>query len=80
MLGPGVLKKIPQFVRAKTPESLREEMLRTNIQQKGALVFFDIQFVENFWYAWFTPIDVLNTRLPELRESLSINGPAVRKK
>ena len=80
MIGAGVLKKIPQFVKADTPESLREQMLKSNIRHKGELHFFDIQFVGGSWHAWFIPIDTMKEELPRVAEAFSINGPAVRKR
>ncbi len=50
---PANLFLIPSFLKAKTPDKLKELMLENNISKGAEFNYFDIQFVKNNWYAWF---------------------------
>lgn len=45
--------EIPNFLRAKTPEGLKKEMLKVNAILGFHNKFFDIQFVNGEWFCWF---------------------------
>lgn len=47
------LDKIPNFVKAKSPEGLRRVMLMNNIRNAMQFVYHDIQFVNGYWFAWY---------------------------
>jgi hypothetical protein len=51
---PPSLVDVPHYVRAKSPEGLIRAMLANNVKLKAYVGYFDIQFVNGFWYAWFT--------------------------
>lgn len=54
---PPSLVDVPHYVRAKTPDALIKAMLANNVKLKAYVGYFDIQFVNGYWYAWFT-IDI----------------------
>ena len=47
------LSHIPNFIKAKSPMRLRRLMLLNNVKHKGFVNYFDIQFSQGFWYAWY---------------------------
>lgn len=44
---------VPNFVKATTPELLRESMLMNNLRLKSEVKYFDIQFANGSWFAWY---------------------------
>lgn len=60
----GELNTIPNYVTARTPQGLRRAMLRVNMRLKAFASFYDIQFVNGRWYAWYWE-DVDPARQPE---------------
>lgn len=42
-----------RFVKAKTAEMLTRKMRKIQLKRGTMVPFFDIQFAEGFWYAWF---------------------------
>lgn len=46
-------KLIPAFVTARSPLGLRRAMLINNAKAGAFHRYFDIQFVQGQWYAWF---------------------------
>lgn len=54
---PPSLVDVPHYVKAKSPDGLIRAMLANNVKLKAYVGYFDIQFVNGYWYAWFT-IDV----------------------
>lgn len=44
---------VTKFVKAKTSEMLTRKMRKIQIQRGAQVPFFDIQFAEGFWYAWY---------------------------
>ena len=54
----GNIDFIPSFLKAKSPEVLRGLMLRNNAQHGVMFKYYDIQFAQGFWWAWFNvPVD-----------------------
>ena len=54
---------IPNFVTAKTPDQLRKEMFKKQVELSRKLTFFDISFDGKNWYAWYeisTKIEAFN--------------------
>lgn len=47
------IKIIPNFVQAKTADKLRESMLALQLKHQKKLRFFDIQYVNGKWIAWY---------------------------
>jgi hypothetical protein len=45
--------EIPNFVSASSPEGLRRAMLLNNVKRGSFFPYFDIQFVNGKWIAWF---------------------------
>ncbi len=45
--------EIPFFIKARTPKELQTLMIKTNIKNHTTIQYFDIQYVEGSWYAWF---------------------------
>jgi hypothetical protein len=43
----------PTFIKAKTPVSLRELMLELIVTTGLDIKFFDIQFSNGYWFAWY---------------------------
>lgn len=61
--GHGVsLLHVPHYVRAKTPDALTKAMLANNMKLKAHVGYFDIQYANGYWYAWFI-IDIEKTLL-----------------
>jgi len=46
-------EQIPNFVAARSPQGLRIAMLRNNAKFGTMFHYFDIQFVQGKWFAWF---------------------------
>jgi len=44
---------IPNFIKAKSEIGLRRLMLEINLKNQAMHKFFDIQYVNGYWYAWF---------------------------
>lgn len=44
---------IPNFIVARSPLGLRQLMLRTNAKSGAFLKWFDIQFTNGKWIAWY---------------------------
>lgn len=56
--------EIPQYIKAGSPEGLRQLMFRNNAKLGGFVNYFDITFVQEpgkkpYWIAWFF-LDVEN--------------------
>jgi hypothetical protein len=54
---PPSLVDVPHFIKARTPEALKRAMLDNNVRLKAFVGYFSIQFVNGYWYAWYT-IDI----------------------
>lgn len=46
-------KLIPQYVSARSPQGLRRAMIMLNAKSGAWHKFFDIQYVDGRWFAWF---------------------------
>lgn len=46
-------EEIPNFVVARSAQALRVAMLRNNARFGIMFHYFDIQFVDGKWFAWF---------------------------
>ena len=46
-------RDLPNFIQAQSPRGLRLLMLKTNIKHGITIRFFDIQFANGKWFAWF---------------------------
>lgn len=44
---------IPNFLRARSPQGLRRAMIRNNAKLGMFIKYFDIQFVNGEWFAWY---------------------------
>lgn len=44
---------IPHFIKAKSAKGLRRLMFKTNAQAGMQFQYFDIQFVNGSWFAWY---------------------------
>jgi hypothetical protein len=44
---------LPMFIKSQSPRGLRLLMMRTNAKYKMTFNYFDIQFVNGYWFAWF---------------------------
>jgi len=49
----GKVDFIPNFIKAKLPEVLRQLMLSNNASNGIMFHYYDIQFVNGHWYAWY---------------------------
>lgn len=49
----GTSRDIPNFIRARSPNGLRRAMVRNNARLGMFVKYFDIQFVNGEWFAWF---------------------------
>ena len=45
--------EIPFFLKARTPKELRALMIKTNVKNFMTIQYFDIQFAQGSWWAWF---------------------------
>lgn len=48
-----MIYNIPTFIRARTPQGLRDAMLALAKRSAYKLRFFDIQFAQDQWTAWY---------------------------
>lgn len=60
-----VLRRIPHFVKAASPEGLRRLMFRTNVRDGVEYRFFDITYDGKSWVAWFYKIIPMTERIEE---------------
>lgn len=44
---------IPNYIKAKSEQGLRKLMLQTNLKTRMEYRYFDIQFTNGYWFAWF---------------------------
>lgn len=44
---------VPNFIKAQSAQGLRDAMLSLLQRNAYKLKFFDIQFVQGHWYAWY---------------------------
>lgn len=44
---------LPKYVKATSPEGLRRFMYMVQAKDKMQYNFFDISFVDGYWYAWY---------------------------
>ena len=49
----GSLFNIPHFLKEKTPLKLQESMFANNSKEGKEFKYFDIVYVNGFWYAWY---------------------------
>jgi len=47
------LKRIPNYLKARSPQGLRRLMLLNNAKYSTFFEYVYIQFTEGNWYAWF---------------------------
>ena len=52
-MDPGNIFKIPNFIQEKTPLKLQQAMLNLNASKGKEYKYFDIQYVNGVWYAWY---------------------------
>ena len=50
---PGNIFNIPHFLKEKTPLKLQQAMLSLNSFKGKEYKYFDIQYVNGYWYAWY---------------------------
>lgn len=50
---PGNMFNIPNFLKEKTALKLQEKMLKMNVSKGKEYKYFNIQYVNGAWYAWF---------------------------
>lgn len=58
--------KVPAFVSAGDPRGLRRAMLLRQLELGAELKFYDIQFVDGGWYAWYDAIEAENLQVSDL--------------
>jgi len=44
---------VPNFVKAASPLGLRRFMYQVQLKDSMQYNFFDISFVDGFWFAWY---------------------------
>jgi hypothetical protein len=44
---------LPFFIRSRSPNGLRRSMLQNNAKYGMTFQYFDIQFAQGSWYAWY---------------------------
>lgn len=44
---------VPNFIKAKTPEALRKEMLNVQLKKQRKMNFYSIMFDGKFYVAWY---------------------------
>lgn len=44
---------IPSYIKAKSPKGLRRLMLENNIKHRQTIEYFNIQYAQGYWFAWF---------------------------
>lgn len=48
-----VERQLPFYIRARSPQGLRRAMLSNNAKAGLTFHYFDIQFAQGSWYAWY---------------------------
>ena len=48
-----LLTSLPNFLSSESPKGLRRKMLENNGRLGMFVSYFDIQFVDGLWYAWY---------------------------
>lgn len=51
------LRRIPNVLSARSPRGLRRLMLNNNVKHGIEFKYFDIQFINGRWFAWFYLVD-----------------------
>lgn len=49
----GSVYNAPMFLKASSPKRLQEAMLANNLKHGKEFSYYDIQFAQGAWYAWF---------------------------
>lgn len=58
-----VERQIPFYIKSRSPNGLRRLMLQTNNNAGLTFHYFDIQFVNGYWFAWFyKDVDMLRSQ------------------
>lgn len=65
MQGFGSSLRIPNFITAQSPMGLRRLMLSNNVKNGKEYVYFDIQFANGKWFAWYLEVEDENSELVE---------------
>ena len=52
--------RIPKFIKAGSPKGLQRLMLRTQAQLGYGVHWFDIQYTNKQWFAWYYDNDDIN--------------------
>jgi hypothetical protein len=55
------LFSVPNYIKAASPQGLRRFMLQAQIKDKTQYLFFDIQFNNGYWFAWYRPNPTTDT-------------------
>lgn len=66
--------RIPKFIIASSPKGLQRIMLLTQTKLGYGVQFFDIQFVQKNWIAWYYDNDDITLFNVEEKLSESNNG------
>jgi hypothetical protein len=69
------LFSVPNFIKAASPKGLRRFMLQAQIKDKTQYLFFDIQFNNGYWFAWYRPNPTTDTdKTQTIKELGDSNG------
>lgn len=44
---------VPNYVKASNPQGLRRLMYQVQLKDRMQYKFFDISFVNGYWFAWY---------------------------
>lgn len=44
---------VPNFIKAASPDLLREAMLLNNLRLGSEIKYQDLQFANGYWFAWY---------------------------
>ena len=64
--------RIPKYLTASNPKGLQRLMLRQQVKLGYGVNYFDIQFANGKWFAWFIDNDDVN--LHNLEDKLASNN------
>jgi len=65
----GSVFNAPTFLVAKSPQALSQLMLKNNMAHGYEFKYFDIQFANGKWYAWY-----FKNRRAELKQGVKVDG------
>ena len=65
---------IPNYLKASSPTGLRRLMYKLQVNDMHEYRFFDVQFVNGYWFAWYVSNPVSPQKKMEVLKDLTKEG------